>query len=312
MDVLYTGSYGIHVDSSPGPVSIVTNKVSFAASNGIRILDSAGVLVKGNTSHDNDFNGIALQSSSGNRIVGNVSYANAKPSERAAVGIDVNEGSSNNLLRANTTYDNQDSGIQVYNGSNGNLVIRNVSYGNGDHGFDTVQASGNRFFSNTSYGNFKDGYSVEGNATNTALANNIAMDNGLTTDEFDIYVDSTSGGFSSDYDLAWNSTAQTVVKYAGLRYATIQAFAAATGQESHGIGADPKFVAAENGNLRLSSTSPAIDSANAAASRLALVDHDGVLPTDTPGTPNTGAGTPPYMDRGAYEYSGPGRRKSGP
>ena len=61
----------------------------------------------------------------------------ARPDIREAVGIDINGGSSTNIVRRNTV-SNQDSGINVYNGSNNVLVVRNITHDNGDHGFDTV------------------------------------------------------------------------------------------------------------------------------------------------------------------------------
>ncbi len=42
---------------------------------------------------------------------------------------------------------------------------------------------------------------------------------------------------------------------------TLSAFAAATGQEVHGIAADPLFVSPATNDYQLSATSPAIDSA---------------------------------------------------
>jgi parallel beta-helix repeat protein len=309
--VSLTGSYGIQVDSTPGPVTVAANDVTASASNGIRLVGSTGVTVQGNTSHQNLFNGIALQGSSGNLIAGNTVYGNAKPGVRAAVGIDVNGASNDNVVTANTMHDNQDSGMQVYNGSNDNVITRNVSYANGDHGFDAVNATGNSFVSDTAYGNAKDGFSVEGGATSTTIRDDVAVDNGLTTDEFDLYVASDSvPGTTLDYDLAWNSSAGTAVKFDGVRYPTLGAFRSSTGLEAHGVDADPGFADPASGDLHLSAGSPAVDAADSGVAGFSAPDRDGRDPVDIASVPNTGAGPTPYADIGAYEL--PSGEATGP
>jgi len=66
---------------------------------------------------------------------------------------------------------------------------------------------------------------------------------------------------------------------------------------------DPLFVAPASGNLRLQFTSPAIDAGNnAAVSTGVTTDLDGNPRfVDLPTVPNTGSGTPPIVDMGAYE-----------
>ena len=69
------------------------------------------------------------------------------------------------------------------------------------------------------------------------------------------------------------------------------------------IDADPLFLDAANGNLRLQLTSPAIDAGNNAFVPLGVTaDLDGSPRfADVPGVPDTGSGTPPIVDMGAYE-----------
>ena len=71
------------------------------------------------------------------------------------------------------------------------------------------------------------------------------------------------------------------------------------------IDADPLFVDAAGGNLRLQLTSPAIDAGNNAAVPSGVTtDLDGKPRfCDIPTVPNTGNGTPPIVDMGAYEAS---------
>jgi parallel beta-helix repeat protein len=303
-----SGGYGISADTVSGS-TISGNSVSGSTSVGIRCLTCTGLNISGNVSHDNGFHGISLQGSSGNTVAGNTAYRNIRPNVRSANGIDVELSSNNNTVEANTTFDNQDSGIQVYSGSSGNVVRRNVTRGNGDHGIDLLSSPGNTVVSNTAYSNFKDGVSVEGTSTNVTLRDNVLVDNGITTNEYDLYLDDAAvAGFSSNRDLMWNSTAAPAVKHNLVIYNTLQAYRAATGQELAGVGADPRFAAAASGDLRLTGRSPAIDAADSAVSSFRTLDHDGAAPVDDPVVANTGAGTPAWADLGAYEYRGPAAR----
>jgi hypothetical protein len=70
------------------------------------------------------------------------------------------------------------------------------------------------------------------------------------------------------------------------------------------IDADPLFVDSANGDLHLDLTSPAIDAGNN-LSVTVTTDLDGNPRfSDIPTVPDTGNGTPPIVDMGAYEVSG--------
>ncbi|HYM58708.1 MAG TPA: hypothetical protein VES79_12165, partial [Solirubrobacteraceae bacterium] len=92
--------------------------------------------------------------------------------------------------------------------------------------------------------------------------------------------------------LVWNSTS----------YSSLASFQAATGQESHGLEGDPKWTSPATGDFRLTSGSPAIDSANSGVPGQPSADADGNGRIDDPATANTGAGPRTFDDRGAYEY----------
>ena len=85
---------------------------------------------------------------------------------------------------------------------------------------------------------------------------------------------------------------------ATVTYSDIQGGYPGTGN----INADPKFVDAASGNLRLQPDSPAIDAGNNAAVPTGVTtDLDGSPRlVDIPGVPNSVAG---YVDMGAYEVS---------
>ncbi len=87
------------------------------------------------------------------------------------------------------------------------------------------------------------------------------------------------------------------------------------------LNTDPRFLNPVSGNLRLWASSPAIDAGDNSAvlSDSADLDGDGNTrePTpidldgnarfiDLPDTPDTGSGTPPIVDMGAYEHGAQG------
>ncbi len=70
------------------------------------------------------------------------------------------------------------------------------------------------------------------------------------------------------------------------------------------ISGDPKFVDVANGDLHLQPDSPAIDAGNNAAPGLTVTDLDGSPRRfDDPDVVDTGSGTPPIVDMGAYELT---------
>ncbi len=70
------------------------------------------------------------------------------------------------------------------------------------------------------------------------------------------------------------------------------------------IGGNPKFINAVAGNMRLDEGSPCIDAGNNAES-LSDMDLDGLARRVDDGlAPDTGSGTPPIVDMGAYEAAG--------
>jgi parallel beta-helix repeat protein len=299
-----TDKHGIYA-STGSNITITRNEVSGAGqpvsgeiAKGINLKETSNSLIEGNSVHHNSDHGIQLGGGvRGTTVRGNISFSNARQFTRAAAGIHV-AGSSGNVIEANLTYGNEDTGINIRSGANNNLVVRNSSWNNGDHGFDILKATGTRLIANTAYGNRLDGLSVEGYSTGTLIANSISADNG----RFELYVDAGSAtGFTADYDLLWDPDSSSDVKYAGTSYGTVTKFSDATPHEDHGLGENPMFVAPAAGDLHLLSGSPAIDSADSGVSGHPPVDLEGNPRVDDPAVANTGAGPRPYDDRGAYE-----------
>ena len=137
------------------------------------------------------------------------------------------------------------------------------------------------------------------------LANNISVDNGIpkVRTQGNIRVDSSSASTTTvDYDLLYLSTAGPLIDWDGELYDSLAEFVAATGQEQHGLEADPKFKNAATGKFQLKAGSPAIDSANSGAPGQPNADAQGKARKDDPATTNTGAGPRLFDDRGAFEF----------
>jgi parallel beta-helix repeat protein len=301
--VTRTEDRAIYLETSCSNVTLTHNTVTFSHKYGIQVIGGSGMLIGSNTVSDNNDHGIALTTgATGCVLEDNESFRNARPSERAANGIYL-YGAPGNIARRNRLHDNQDTGLHFQSGSNNCIAYLNRSWNNGDHGYDHLGATGTLHVNDVAYGNYKDGFSIEGNASGTQLYNCIAVDNGLTTNEFDLWVDNGSTpGFVSNYNIFWNSTSQPPVKYIATLYSSVAAYSAVSGQDAQTLQADPRFVSPAAGNFHLQTGSPAIDDANSSVSNWPSTDVEGHARLDDPATPNTGVGPVPYSDRGALEY----------
>ena len=75
-----------------------------------------------------------------------------------------------------------------------------------------------------------------------------------------------------------------MIDWNGTRYSSLAAFRTATGQESRGIEADPRFRSSGTADFHLLAGSRAIDSANSGASGQPGTDFDGNGRVDDPAT----------------------------
>ncbi|WP_323101439.1 right-handed parallel beta-helix repeat-containing protein, partial [Intrasporangium sp. YIM S08009] len=297
-------SYGISSDrSSRTRVSGSTTATN--GSIGIRIATSPDAVVSGSTSASNGYHGISIQGSARATVADNVTHDNAQATQRLATGIDVSVGSTGAVIERNTSYANQDSGIQVYTGSDDATVRRNLAYDNGDHGVDCLSSLRDHVVGNTVVGNATAGVNLEGGCASAIVANNVSIDNavGSTRTTGDIRLDAKSSpGSTVDRNLVFQTAGGPLYEWNSLRYATVAAFQAASGQGARDLGSAPRFVDQTARNLALTITSPAVDSADLGVAGASVTDHDGLAPVDVPGVADTGAGTPAYGDRGALEF----------
>ena len=297
---------GIYLNTGSNYNIIRSNICTWNFRYGIYVSGSAGVLVEKNVISDNADHGILLSKSSsigstGCTVQDNESMRNIHPTVRRATGILI-YGSPGNLIQRNRLHNNQDSGLQIETGADDCRSIQNMSWNNGDHGFDQLYATGVSHVGDVAYNNLLDGFSIEGNASNGSVFDCIAIDNGLTTNEFNLWVnDSSSAGFSSDRNIFWNSTPQQPIKFINTLYSTIAAFSAETGHDARSIQADPRFVNPAAGDFHLLAGSPAIDAADSGVPNWPATDAEGQARRDDPAVPNTGQGPVPYADLGALE-----------
>jgi parallel beta-helix repeat protein len=294
-----------HITISDNHVTLAGRPVSGKVKGGIRFTTVTDSTIDGNTADHNSDYGILLTTSSTRNVVSdNTAFNNAEGFQRAAAGIRQYRSPGNTIAR-NVSHDNEDSGIESYTGSNNSLIYDNVTYHNGDHGIDNYQSTGQRIFANTVYDNVTAGINVEGSSTGATLANNIAVDNGINSPRTHSNIRIESGstsGTTMDYDLVHlTSSDDALLIWSSKSYMTLSAFRSASHQETHGIDAAPGWAGPSSGDFHLSAGSPAIDSADSSPSGQPTTDIEGNGRVDDPAVPDTGAGTPAYADRGAYE-----------
>ncbi|HWD81573.1 MAG TPA: right-handed parallel beta-helix repeat-containing protein [Kribbella sp.] len=307
--VYVSGSHDITI--SGNTVTRAGHPVSGQTAYGISIRSSTASVVSGNNVNHNNGTGILLTSGSTGIVVSqNSASFNAEGFRRNANGINV--VSPGNTVLRNVTHDNEDSGIQFYTGGNDNLAALNVTYNNGDHGIDDLNVTGGRLIGNTVYRNCTTGINVEGTSGNYVVYNNVAVDNAVypayngiacsrRAGNIGIW-DSAPSSTAVDHNLVWLTKTGKMYAF-GTTYTSLAAMQAATGQETHGVQADPGFVSAGSWNLRLAAGSAAIDRGNSGVSGEQPTDIAGLARVDDPATANTFAEGPRrYDDLGAYEY----------
>ena len=300
-----TISGGSNVTLDGNHVSHSGNPVNGDTAVGIKLSGVTDSLVTNNITDHNSDAGILVNADANNNVIShNESFANARGYVRAAAGIDV-RNTTGTVVTGNVSHDNEDSGINLWTGlaQGSNLATNNVTYSNGDHGIDVHNAIDARVVANTVYSNYDSGIEMT-TSTGSVLANNISVDNGIGSLR-------TSGNIRADKasyltatvndDLLFLRVPGVMVDWGGVKYSSLAVFRAATGQESRGLEADPRFTNPTVADFHLVGGSPAIDAANTAAPGQPLVDFDGRARYDDVAT-DSGIGPVTFADRGAFGY----------
>ena len=304
--IIRSDDRGIQLNIGSHHNEIVGNVVRWSANIGIQAAGTTDTRIASNLVTENNDHGISLMSGSTRcTLEDNESSHNADPARRRANGVYL-FGCPENVLIGNRWHHNQDSGEQIQSGSNDVISIQNLSWANGDHGFDHLRATGSVIVGNVAYGNYKDGFSFEGSATGGSVYNAIAIENGLTTNEADLWVDESSmPGFTSNDNIFWNSSALPPIKRGGSGFASVSAWMEMTGLDTRSAQQDPLFADPDGGDFHLKPGSPAIDNANSNVPHWPLTDASGLPRANDPQTADAGMGPVTFADRGAFEFQPP-------
>jgi uncharacterized repeat protein (TIGR01451 family) len=205
---------------------------------------------------------------------------------------------TNVIFSNNGVYNGNGGGLHNINGSNPSLTnvvfagnSANLSGGGVYNYMNSSPTLTNVTFSNNTAGLYDGGGLYNGDHSSPTLHNSIIWGNSAGRNGNQVYNTSSS--------------------IAAIAYSNIQdsggsgsGWDSALGLDSGGnVDADPLFVAANQGNLRLAFGSPAIDAGdNSAVPAGVITDLDGKPRfVDVPTAPDTGSGAPPIVDMGAYE-----------
>jgi len=269
--VFYHNRWGI-VNGWPAATDVkILNNEFYECGDGVINWEASGGLIKGNVSHDNWDDGIALRGCSDFIIEENISFNNlgGGPAGNEGDGIkcchvfgqDPHQTAARNcIIRNNLCYNNREDAM-VLGGYN--LQVYNNTMIGGDYGL-ILYGSNNIVKNNIIQGQF-----TLGNFGITDISSNDIDYNLWYRPEGNFYFTNLEGTY----------------------YRSLEELYAATGWGQHSLFADPKFVNPKEEDFHLQSTSPAINSGL----------HIPIVTNDIEG--NTRPQESGY-DMGAYEFGG--------
>jgi len=325
-DVWGNQNDGIYTYNLPASVQPLITGNRVYANRSIGIYVSSGGLVTSNTVWGQntgiylyDYNAVARNNVAFDNTTGISSYYGTVDGNRVyrnTTGISASSGSSvtGNTVYANSTGIALSSWRDATTPTSNNLVYANTNAG---ITLSNVYKSGTAYSiaNNTIYQPVGTAVNVANNSSDVQLVNNI-----LWTDAGPcIAVDANSQtGFSSDYNLFWNTANGKPGSWSDSAQASLAAWRTASGEDAHSSFGNPLFVdidgaddvlgytttgtgydGGRDDNFYVRRLSPAIDAANSPAGP--ATDRYGQARVDDPGTTNTGIG---IADIGAIEFLG--------
>ncbi|MFQ5771402.1 MAG: right-handed parallel beta-helix repeat-containing protein, partial [bacterium] len=275
-----------------------------------------------------------------NNKIGKINYDESTDTTNyPGTGINLTYGSTNNIIEGNEIY-HVDNGIFVDNAAGERLTDNTIIRHNYFHDIDAVESAHpdaiqnytgniqilfNVFRGDWTKGNgqairhqFADNITVMGNVVVGASALGLyfqdakdikIISNTIVHNQYSgIYLgDGITGAFVRNNILYQNDYAKAGTNIDSDYNLFYWSGTPTTLGEPNSKWIDPKFVDSENPNyllkdIHLQPTSPAIDAGT--SDGVLTTDLEGNPRYDDPNTPNTGSGTYPYYDIGAYEYQG--------
>lgn len=239
--------------------------------------------------------GIRFDGVTDSSITGSTVSLTRGPRGGSAVGIVISGGSARDVVSDTLVAASTGGGVVVTGSSSVDVVA------------DTVD------------GNCGTGVAVGGGSSDVRVENDI-VSNGRacgtlhgTAVAVDAGAAASSAGTVIGYDLLTSADpAAPVIDWGGTGFRDAVAFdAAALGTGGHDLTADPHFADDSPAGSWLRSSyvpapgSAALDSADSSVRNQPGTDHDGNGRVWDPDVTTTGAGSPAYADRGAYEYQVP-------
>lgn len=266
---------------------VVTNNLIHDNDNiGIDLIGFEGTAP--NTAYDQARNGLVK----GNRVYNNSVQNNPsyKRDDNSAGGIYV-DGGKDSIIEQNYSYNN-DIGVEIASEHAGkatsNITVRsNAIYNNrltgiamGGYNEERGSTVNCKIVNNTLYKNdtFDDGSGqllVQYDTRNNVIKNNMFV--ASSTDMLISNGYTKNSGNVVDYNLYFAPSGSSKANWIwkNKEYTGFSAYKSGTGNDTHSLFADPKFVNAANGDFHLQSSSPAIDAGNTDRAIIGTLDIDG-------------------------------------
>lgn len=126
-------------------------------------------LLEGNEAYGNRGYGINIEGSNNNTVRNNNLHNNQN-------GLNIEDGSTGNIIEGNTLRENTSNGLQTRSGSNNNTINNNIATANTTNGF-YIRSDGNSLTGNQATGNLTIGISVSPETSAPAIKNNELVSN---------------------------------------------------------------------------------------------------------------------------------------